>query len=95
MQGSEDFKMATEFVKYTNEQGEGQVVPEACCRLEPGSELAMFKPADENCIFAPTTSNSYMSRVRTTCNQSVQRCLSNVWLYRDRAPIIYLFISIL
>ena len=55
--------MAKEFIKYTNEKGDGQTVPEACCRLDSKYDTDLFKPADENCIYAPTTSNSYMNRV--------------------------------
>ena len=61
--GSDDFKMASEFIKYTNQKGDGQVVPEACCKLDTKFEMAVFKPSDDNCIYAPSTSNSYMNRV--------------------------------
>jgi tetraspanin-18 len=66
VEGSDDFKLASEFIKYTNENGDGQVVPESCCRLD--GKTALFKPADENCIYAPTTSNSYMNK---GCYQTV------------------------
>lgn len=59
---SEDFQMATEFIKYTTEKGDRQLVPEACCRLDSKYELAVFKPLDDDCIYAPSTSNSYMNR---------------------------------
>ncbi len=59
-----DFERAREFVKYTNDKGSGQKVPEACCKLDSKYDVELFKPADENCIFAPTTTNSYMSTVR-------------------------------
>jgi tetraspanin-18 len=59
---SVDFQVASEFVKYTNEKGDGQIVPEACCKLHSNHDLAVFKPVDDNCIYAPTTSNSYMQK---------------------------------
>merc|ERR1712107_136826 len=31
---SEDFQNALEFLKYSREEGKGQVIPEACCVLE-------------------------------------------------------------
>ncbi|TRY71756.1 hypothetical protein TCAL_09985 [Tigriopus californicus] len=68
VKGSDDFKMATEFIKYTNQQGEGQVVPEACCKLDSKFDMAVFKPLDDNCVYAPTISNSYMNR---GCYQTV------------------------
>jgi len=59
VESSEDFSTAIEFIKYTNEANEGQVVPEACCKLE--GNTALFKPVDENCIHSPSTTNSYMN----------------------------------
>lgn len=59
-----DFSLATEFQKYTREAGNNQVVPEACCKLDSKRDIALFKPLDENCITAPTTSNSYMNKVK-------------------------------
>ena len=50
-------------MKYTNKKGDGQVLPEACCNLDPSKDIAIFKPADENCIYAPSTSNSKMDVV--------------------------------
>ncbi|XP_065568327.1 tetraspanin-18-like isoform X2 [Artemia franciscana] len=41
---------------WVNNKTAGQLVPEACCKLE---DKVLMKPADPNCIFAPTPSNSY------------------------------------
>ena len=73
---SEDFSQATEFLKYARDEGEGQIIPEACCMLADSSTNGeLFTPRDVNCISTPTTSNSYMSRVSTlqyTVLQGVQ-----------------------
>ena len=62
---SEDFSQATEFLKYARDEGEGQIIPEACCMLDDfPNNGQLFTPKDVNCISTPTTSNSYMSRVR-------------------------------
>ena len=85
VEGSDDFKMAKEFIKYTNEKGDGQNVPEACCRLDSKYDTALFKPADENCIYAPTTSNSYMNRVRSffLFNVEIKRFRDSYHLFRQ------------
>lgn len=65
VEGSDDFKKATEFIKYANEEAKGQVVPETCCKLDEGTEskkVALFTPEDPNCIKSPTTTNSYMNK---------------------------------
>ena len=36
----------------------------ACCKLE--GQTALFKPVDEDCIYSPSTTNSYMNRVSIT-----------------------------
>ena len=67
---SKDFEQALEFIKYANDEGKGQVIPEACCilkdnnkrRAEQLAEL-LFEPEDKNCISFPTVSNSYMNKV--------------------------------
>jgi hypothetical protein len=60
----EDFTKATEFVQYTREEGLGQVIPESCCVLADRVEAQqLFIPKDDNCITAPTTTNSYMNKV--------------------------------
>ena len=44
-----------------------QVVPETCCKLDMGSQarnVALFTPEDPTCIKTPTTSNSYMNKVK-------------------------------
>lgn len=64
----EDFTQAKEFQRYVNQQGRGQVIPQACCKLDPKVDMALFKPADENCITAPSTTNSYM---QTGCYEQV------------------------
>ncbi len=71
---SEDFQLASEFVKYAREDGRGQIVPEACCKLDPKYDPLLFHPADENCVTAPTTSNSYM---RMGCYDKVNQILIN------------------
>ena len=65
-----DFNKALEFKKYTNEEGDGQIIPEACCLLEDNSnrnteQLAklLFQPKDPNCVSVPTVTNSYMNQV--------------------------------
>jgi tetraspanin-18 len=59
----EDFTKATEFVQYTREEGLGQVIPESCCVLADRVEAQqLFIPKDDNCITAPTTTNSYMNK---------------------------------
>ena len=65
-----DFDKALEFKKYTNEAGNGQKIPEACCMLKDNNnrnaeELAklLFEPKDSNCVAFPTTTNSYMNKV--------------------------------
>ena len=62
----EDFDIAIEFKKYTREEGNGQVVPEACCILEESSTQGLpelFVPKDSNCISTPTSTNSYLNTV--------------------------------
>lgn len=62
----EDFNKAVEFVKYTREEGIGQVIPESCCMLEDSNEAKnLFIPKDPNCITTPTVTNSYINQV---CN---------------------------
>ena len=71
-----DFEQATEFVKYAAEKGRGQIVPEACCKLDQQYELKLFKPRDENCLTAPTTDNSNMNK---GCYEQVSnRLIANV-----------------
>ena len=40
-----------------------QLIPEACCILDEEKDIALFKPADENCIYSPSTKNSNMDKV--------------------------------
>jgi len=74
---SEDFSQATEFLKYARDEGEGQIIPEACCMLDDFPKNGqLFTPKDVNCISTPTTSNSYMSR---GCYDAVRdKVLSNL-----------------
>ena len=65
-----DFNKALEFKKYTNEEGDGQIIPEACCMLSDNNnrnaeQLAklLFEPKDPNCVSVPTVTNSYMNQV--------------------------------
>ena len=65
-----DFNKALEFKKYTNEEGDGQIIPEACCLLKDNNnrnaeQLAklLFEPKDPNCVSVPTVTNSYMNKV--------------------------------
>ena len=55
-----DFGKATEFVKYNREADNGQIIPESCCILEDNEAAKeLFIAKDENCLIAPTSSNSY------------------------------------
>jgi len=59
--GFEDFQSAEEFSKYAN----GQVVPETCCKLKDYTQSdkdQLFVPVDENCINAPSITNSNMNK---------------------------------
>lgn len=63
--GYEDFKKATEFIKYANEEGAGQTIPETCCKLQKPSAGVigeLFVPEDAECVKSPNTSNSYMNK---------------------------------
>lgn len=71
---SQDFQLASEFIKYTREERQGQIVPEACCKLDPVYDPLLFKPADEDCLTSPSTSNSYM---QTGCYDKVYETLIN------------------
>lgn len=56
----EDFKEAEEFKKYKPEQE----VPEACCFLKNYTQtdgVNLFTPKHDNCIYNPTSSNSYFN----------------------------------
>jgi len=53
-----DFRDASLFVESAREEGLGRMVPESCCILQ--GDRALFQPADEDCIAAPTTANSYL-----------------------------------
>ena len=80
---SEDFSQATEFLKYARDEGEGQIIPEACCMLDDFPKNGqLFTPKDVNCISTPTTSNSYMSRVRVQYYTFLTtRCLEVIWYH--------------
>jgi len=61
-----DFEQAKEFHVYAQEEGKGQTIPEACCKLKKDrqpEELArqLFEPVDSNCISTPTVTNSHMN----------------------------------
>ena len=59
-----DFGKATEFVKYNREADNGQIIPESCCILEDNEAAKeLFIAKDENCLIAPTSSNSYSNTV--------------------------------
>ena len=44
---------------------------QACCKLE--GNTALFKPVDEDCIYTPSTTNSYMNHV----SKMLQFCVRN------------------
>jgi len=79
-----DFNKALEFKKYTNEEGDGQIIPEACCMLSDNNnrnaeQLAklLFEPKDPNCVSVPTVTNSYMNQ---GCYDTVRSMfLKNYW----------------
>ena len=56
-----DFLEAKRFVSAAREEGLGRMVPEACCILQ--ADPALLRPADDNCIVSPSTSNSYLFKV--------------------------------
>jgi hypothetical protein len=39
-------------------------VPASCCILEPNTPVGIYRPADDRCEVNPTTSNSYLYKVR-------------------------------
>uniref|UniRef100_A0A0K2V286 Uncharacterized protein n=2 Tax=Lepeophtheirus salmonis TaxID=72036 RepID=A0A0K2V286_LEPSM len=59
---SEDFRSAVKFMQMVNANGNKQVIPESCCKLDPNVDVAFFKPADDQCTLDPTPLNSYMKQ---------------------------------
>ena len=57
-----DFHSAAKFQAGSLEEGLGRKIPDACCVLE--DPPALMTPVDGNCITLPTTSNSYLYKVR-------------------------------
>jgi len=53
-----DFLEARQFVEASREEGIGRKVPEACCILQ--GDHILLQPADEQCVVAPSTTNSYL-----------------------------------
>ncbi len=39
-------------------------MPASCCILEPNTPVGIYRPADDRCEVNPTTSNSYLYKVR-------------------------------
>jgi hypothetical protein len=76
-----DFREARLFVESSRNEGLGKMVryqrsvkmlsmlllsykvPESCCILQ--GDRSLCQPADEDCISAPTTANSYLYKVST------------------------------
>eukprot|EP00096_Caligus_rogercresseyi_P015736 TRINITY_DN820_c0_g1_i1.p1 TRINITY_DN820_c0_g1~~TRINITY_DN820_c0_g1_i1.p1 ORF type:complete len:293 (+),score=64.60 TRINITY_DN820_c0_g1_i1:181-1059(+) len=84
---SEDFRSAVKFMQLVNANGNKQVIPEACCKLDPSVNIAFFKPADDQCTREPTPLNSYIG----------QGCFSVIhsWIMTNLRIVIGVAIGIL
>jgi len=59
---SSDFQSARLFNQQNREEGINRVVPAACCRLEPGLPVGIYRPSDEHCEIFPTSINSFKDK---------------------------------
>ncbi len=84
----------------------GLQVPAACCILEPNSPVGIYRPADDRCEVNPTSTNSYLYKVRerklvpyksVICDALTSRDVSSVFFpfsfQSFTSPFSFLFLS--